>query len=95
MFLACKHVWLFSLCGCVSVQYKSQMHLLETSNVEKVVTDVLHGVSQLVPRELALPAVRDALQKVHADLREAKSMLKTAQLNVTNTRDALNALQAR
>ncbi len=63
--------------------------------MEKVATDVLHGVEQLVPRELALPAVKDMIKVVHSEIREGKATLKTLELTASNTRDVVQGLQVR
>jgi hypothetical protein len=69
------------------------MNVLETSNVEKVVTDAFHGVEQLIEREKAIPAVQAVLRKVHEDIREAKNQLASCKLAIGNLKDALQSLE--
>jgi hypothetical protein len=75
------------------LQYRHQQHVLETSNVEKVVTDAFHGVEQLIDREKAIPAVNALVHKLHGEIREAKVQLSSSNMKVSNYKDSLQSLQ--
>ncbi len=77
----------------VSLQYRHQQHVLESSNVEKVVTDAFHGVEQLINREKAIPAVAALVHKLHGEVREAKVQLSSSNMKVSNFKDSLQSLQ--